>query len=404
MSTYINIEKECPAPEPFGDNLGKLTAITALFFLSFLGQFVFAPLIPTIEKDLGINHSQAGSLFLMVSIGSFVSQVLSGHLSYRINHRGSMFVSKLLLGLPLLWLMIDSSLLSLRVVTFIVGMGVGLHLPSAIPTITAMVDRKDWGKALGLHETAPLLGMAIIPFFVMILLNYLAWQHIIAIIAIIIIAPSFIFYRFCDCGNFPGDPPVRQLLFEVLRLRSFWIMVVLFALFFSVAVGLYTMFSLYLIQEAGMSVDQANSLVGLSRLTGLIGVFLSGLLMDRIGEKKHIFLVMGMAGLATILVGTASGVLLTVMIFIQAALISCFPAAGFSALSRTVQPHLRSVVTSFASPIALVIGGGMVPIFLGFMGETYSFSTGIIIIGCLIIVSPLLVLSLRLLDVLENGC
>jgi MFS transporter, NNP family, nitrate/nitrite transporter len=404
MSTYISVEKDCPAPEPFGDNIWKLTAITSLFFLSFLGQFVFAPLMPTIEKDLGITHAQAGSLFLMISVGSFISQMLSGHLSFRINHRGSLFVSKLLLGLPLLWLLVDSSLLSLRVVMLIVGMGVGLHIPSAIATITAMVDRNDWGKALGLHEIAPPLGMAIVPFLVVVLLNYLAWQHIIAIIAIIVMAPSFIFYRFCDCGNFPGDPPVRQLLFEVLRLPSFWIMVVLFALFFGGVVGLYTMYPLYLIQEAGMSADQANSLVGLSRLTGLIGVFISGLIMDRIGEKKHIFLFMGMAGLATILIGTTSGVALMVMIFIQAALINCFPAAGFSALSRTVQPHLRSVVTSFASPIAIVIGGGIVPTLLGFMGENYSFSTGIIVMGCLMLVSPFLVLPLRLLDVLGKGC
>ncbi len=404
MSTYTSIEKECPAPEPFGDNIWKLSAITSLFFLSFLGQFVFAPLMPTIKSDLGISHAQAGSLFLMITIGSFTSQMLSGHLSFRINHRGSLFASKLLIGLPLLWLLVDSSMLSLRVVMLIVGMGVGLHIPSAIATITAMVDRKDWGKALGLHEIAPPLGTAVAPFLVVVLINYFAWQHIIAIVAVIVVTPSFVFYRFCDCGNFPGDPPVRQLLLEVLRLRSFWIMVVLFALFFGGVVGLYTMYPLYLTQEAGMSVDQANSLVGLSRLTGLIGVFVSGLIMDRIGEKKHIFLFMGMAGLATILIGAMSGLVLIVMIFIQASLINCFPAAGFSALSRTVQPHLRSVITSFASPIAIVIGGGIFPTLLGYMGETYSFSTGIVILGCLMIVSPLLVLPLRLLDVLGEGC
>ena len=181
-------------------------------------------------------------------------------------------------------------------------------------------------------------------------------------------------------------------------------MVILFSLFFGGVIGLYTMLSLYLTQEAGMTAVQANSLVGLSRLTGLFAVFLSGLLMDRIGEKKHIFLVMVTAGLSTVLVGVTSGSTLTVMIFIQSALINCFPVAGFSALSRTIQPNLRSVVTSLASPIAFVIGGGIVPILLGYMGENYSFSIGITVIGCLIIISPILVPSLRLLDVLEDGC
>lgn len=404
MSTYIGIEKECPAPEPFGDNVWTISVITGLFFLSFLGQFIFAPLMPTIKGELGISNAEAGSLFLMISIGSFISQLLSGHLSYRINHRGSLFVSKLLVGLPMLWLLVDRSMLSVRVVMLIVGMGVGLHIPSAIATITAMVDRQDWGKALGFHEIAPPLGSAIVPFLAVLLLDYLAWQHIIAVVAVIVLTPSFFFYRFVDCGNFPGDPPVRQLLVEVFSLRSFWIMVVLFSLFFGGVVGLYTMYPLYLIQEVGMSSEQANSLVGLSRLTGLLGVFLSGLIMDRIGEKKHIFLFMGMAGLATFLIGATSGILLMVMIFIQAALINCYPAAGFSALSRTVQPHLRSVITGLAAPIALVIGGGIVPTLLGFMGETYTFSMGIMVLGGLMFVSPLLVLPLRLLDVLGDGC
>jgi len=113
----------------------------------------------------------------------------------------------------------------LRVVTLVVGLAIGLHIPSAIATITAMVDRPDWGKALGVHETAPPLGMAIVPFLVVFLLKYFAWQNVVAIIAIIIIIPSFFIFKFCDCGNFPGDPPVRQSLFKVLRLRSFWIIV-----------------------------------------------------------------------------------------------------------------------------------------------------------------------------------
>jgi len=404
VSALSSVDKDCPIPEPFGANIGTLTVIAALFFLTFLGRFIFAPLLPTIENDLGITHAQAGSLFLMISIGLFISQILSGYLTSRINHHGTLFVSTLALGLPPLWLLIDTSLLSLRVVTFFVGMAAGLHMPSAIATITAMVTRQDWGKALGLHGTAPPLGLAIGPFLVVILLNYLPWQNIIAIIAVITIIAAFTFHRYCKCGNFPGEPPGREVLRAVLRLRSFWIMVVLFSLFLGGAIGLYSMLSLYLIQEAGMSADLANSLAGLSRLTGLFTAFLSGMMMDRIGEKKHIALIMVAAGLSTILIGTTSGVVLMVMIFIQPTLLGCFPAAGFSAIARTVQPNMRSVATSFTSPIAMIIGGGLVPILLGYMGETYSFSIGIIAMGCLIVICPVLVLPLKLLDKLEDGC
>lgn len=404
MTAYGSDEKDCPMPEPLGTSIRSLIAIAALFFLTFLGRFIFAPLMPTIESDLGITHAQAGSLFLMISIGFFISQILSGYLSSRINHRGTLFVSTLALGLPLLWLLMDTSLLSLRVVTFVVGMAAGLHMPSAVATITATVTRQDWGKALGIHGTAPPLGLAIGPFLVVVLLNYLPWQNIIVIIGIIAIIAAFLFHRYCDCGDFPGEPPGRQVLSAVLRQRSFWIMMVLFSLFFGGAIGLYSMLPLYLIQEAGMSAELANSLVGLSRLTGLFTAFLSGMMMDRIGEKKQIALVMVAAGLFTILIGTTSGGMLIVLIFIQTTMISCFPTAGFSALARTVQPNMRSVATSFTTPIAMIVGGGLVPTLLGYMGETYSFSAGIIAMGCLTVICPVLVLPLKLLDKLEDGC
>lgn len=404
MTINNSIGNECPVPEPFSASIGKLSAIASLFFLAFIGRFIFAPLMPTIENDLGISHAQAGSLFLMLSIGLFISQMLSGFLSSRIHHRGSLFVSALALGLVLLWLLIDSSLLSLRVVTFFSGMAAGLHLPSAIATITAIVTRQDWGKALGVHGTAPPLGLTLGPLLVVALLTYLSWQHIIAIIAVIIIIAAIVFYGFFPFGNFPGQPPGRDVLWAVMRMRSFWIMFGLFALFLGGSIGLYTMLSLYLIQEAGMSADLANSLVGLSRLSGLIITFLSGLIMDRIGEKKHIAMIMMAGGLATILLGTTSGALLTAMIFIQPALLGCFPTAGFSALARTVQPNLRSVATGFVSPLAMTLGGGVVPALLGYLGETVSFSAGIIAMGCLITVCPVLVLPLKLLDTLEEGC
>jgi predicted MFS family arabinose efflux permease len=404
MSTYGNVEKECPIPEPFGTNLWNLIAIALLFFLSFIVRFIFAPLMPTIENELGMTHAQAGSLFLMISIGMFISQCLSGYFTSWLKHRGTLFVSTLGLGLPLLWLYIDSSLLSLFVIMFIIGLAAGLHMPSAIATITAMVTRQDWGKALGIHGSAPPLGLAMGPFLAVILLNYFSWQSIVIFIGIITIVAAFAFLRYCSCGEFPGEPPRFRVVSAVLSQRSFWIMVILFALFLGGNIGIYAMLSLYLIQEAGISPDLANSLVGLSRLSGLIITFLSGVMMDRIGEKKHIVWVMVAAGLSTILLGTTSGILLIVLIFIQPALLGCFPTAGFSALARTVQPNLRSTATSFMAPFSFLIGGGITPTLLGYMGEAYSFSTGIILIGCLITIGPVLVFPLKLLDNLEAGC
>lgn len=360
--------------------------------------------MPSIEKDLEITHVQAGSLFLVMSVGLFTAQIFSGFLSSRINHKGSLFVSTLGLAVPLLLIYFVTDLWAIRGALFILGMAAGIHMPSAIPTITAMVNRQDWGKALGVHGTAPPMSLFIGPFLAIFLFNWYSWQTILLIIGIVAIIVSFSFLRFCPCGKFPGEPPRPALLKIVFTEGSFWIMVVLFALFLGNSIGIYTMLPLYLVNDAGFHEDLANSIVGLSRISGLFMTFLSGMLMDRIGEKKHMMIILVAAGISTILMGMFSGKWLVAIIFIQAAIIGSFPTAGFSALARIVQPNLRSVVSSFTTPISFLIGGGIVPTLIGYMGQVYSFSIGIITVGSLLILAALLVIPLQLIGELEEGC
>ena len=106
-------EKECPIPEPFSRMVGNILFVTGLFFLTFIGRFVFAPLMPTIEQDMGLSHSQAGSLFLMVSLGVFSASLMSGFVSNRFKHRGSLFLSNIGVGIALISIYFITSLLSL---------------------------------------------------------------------------------------------------------------------------------------------------------------------------------------------------------------------------------------------------------------------------------------------------
>ena len=83
------MDKSCPTPEPFNAMLGSIIFVTLLFFLTFISRFIFAPLMPTIGKEIAITHSQAGSVFFLGSIGVLFGSLISGFISARINHRGT---------------------------------------------------------------------------------------------------------------------------------------------------------------------------------------------------------------------------------------------------------------------------------------------------------------------------
>ena len=397
-------EKDCPIPESFRSMLGNILFLALLFFLTFIGRFIFAPLMPTIENELGITHSQAGTLFLMISLGFFAGQVCSGFLSSRVDHRGSLIISTFGLGVALLLFNLTSSLWIIRIIMFLLGVAAGLHMPSAMATITAMVNRQEWGKAMAVHQTAPPLSLVLGPLLAILLLDLFSWRTILTLLGGMAFVVGLLFLRFGRCGEFPGDPPRPAVLKMLISQRSFWIMVVLFALAMGGAVGIYTMLPLFLVNERSFDLDWANTLLGLSRISGLFMPFVAGWLIGRFGEKIFIFIVMIVAGVTTIMLGALSGTWLLVIIFLQPAVIGCYFTAGFAALARIVQPNLRSIAAAFTTPTAFLIGGGLLPTAMGYMGQAYSFGLGIILTGFLMILSAGLVFFLNLIEKMEEGC
>jgi len=397
-------DKTCPIPEPFSSMLGTIIFLTLIFFLSFISRFIFAPLMPIISDDLLITPSQAGSIFLFVSVGVAIGSLCSGFVSSKINHRGSLVVSIFGAGTILMVCVFLSNLWIIRLAMIFLGITAGLNLPSNLAVLTATVNRPDWGKAMAVQQTGPPISLILGPLLIVLLLPWMSWRLILACLAVFIIGTGLVLILFGKFGDFPGDPPSASNVKLVLAKKSFWIMIALFALGISGHVGLYTMIPLYLVTEHNFGFELANTIVGLSQVSTLFMTFFSGWVTDRLHEKRTIFLFLLTAGVFTILLGVLSGTWLKVIIFIQPAMAVCFFPAGFAALSRIVQPNIRSLATSWAAPIAFIIGGGLFPAALGYMGQAFSFGLGISLAGIIIMLGSLLVIFLDLLDEMEEGC
>ncbi len=396
--------KTCPSPEPLQSVIGTIIFLTTLFFLSFIGRFIFVPLMPSISDDLGISPSQAGSIFLFGSLGVAIGSLASGFISSRINHRGSLIISVLGGGIVLAGCVFLSSLSAIRFAMALLGIAAGMNLPSSTAIIAAIVNQPDWGKAMSIHQTAPPLSLILGPILSVILLPWISWRMILACIAAVAICTALVLIGFGRFGNFPGDQPSVSNIKLVFSRRSFWIMIILLAFGISGHVGIYTMIPFYLISEKGMDAPLANTLIGLSQVSTFFMSFFGGWITDRLGEKRTIVLFLLITGSITVSLGILSGTWLKIAVFLEPAAAVCFFPAAFTALSRIVQPNIRSLATSWAMPIAFIIGGGLLPTALGYMGETFSFGLGISIVGILIMLSSSFVVFLELLDKLEEGC
>ena len=146
----------------------------------------------------------------------------------------------------------------------------------------------------------------------------------------------------------------------------------------------------YLVTERGMNPELVNTLVGLSRLSSLGIIFAAGYLVDRFGAPRVIAVVMLSAGLATAAMSLAYRPLLIAAVFLQPILTACFFPAGFTVISRIAPREMHNLTISFISPIGYAVGSGLVPLFLGFLGDRLSFASGFLIYGALLVAAALL--------------
>ncbi len=379
----------------FRSQMGPLLFLVGIFFLNFLARVVLSPLMPNVEKDLKIGHDEAGSLFLLISLGYCVGLLASGFVSCRLYHRKTIFLSSLAVGVGLMVVSVSRNLWGIRSGLIFLGMAAGLYLPSGIATVTDLVQPKHWGKAIAIHELAPNLGFVMAPLLAEALLGLFSWRGVLSLAGMGSMAAGIIFVFWGKGGVFPGEAPDSRILRSIFVEPSFWIMMVLFGLGIGASFGVYAMMPLYLVSERGMDRTWANTLVGLSRVSTLGFSILSGWVTDRIGPKKTLAGVFLAAGVVTALLGLAPGSWVILMVFLQPVLATSFFPPGFAALSRIGSKKIRNVAVSLTMPVSFLLGGGAIPAGIGVMGEIGSFALGITLFGVLLFIGVLLVRHLK---------
>ncbi|MFH1139589.1 MAG: MFS transporter [Pseudomonadota bacterium] len=371
--------------ESFRAKLSTILFLTGIFFVNFTCRVILGPLMPAIEADLSINHTQAGGLFLLLSIGYFVSVVGSGFISARLGHRGTIILGALSLALALFVLAGGRSLWAARAALVLLGLTSGLYLPSGMALLMNLVQPRNLGKAVAIHELAPTIGFILCPMTAEFLLQKYSWRAAPFLFGVLSAAGGLAFLIWGRKDESKGEAPSPRLLRSLVGKKPFWIIMALFGLGVTAEMGIYSMLPLFLVAEKGFSRPWANTLLALSRLPGPLMSFTAGWLTDRLGPARALTIILLAAGLSTLLLGLGSGNLLLAMIFLQPSFAICFFPAGFTALSHIGRPSERNVVLSFTAPLAVLLGSGVLPAALGWMGEHLSFSLGLSLSGVLIL-------------------
>ncbi len=373
-----------------GSAVVSLLLLGGIFFLNFFARIFLSPLLPELEQVLGLSHGQAGLFFFFISCGYFISLVGSGFISARIGHKRSIVLSMIGIALSLGLLSLTKSLSILRLSFFLLGLAAGIYLPSAITTISALFRPRQWGRAFAVHELAPNLAFLTAPLYIALLLPLLSWQQIIQLPIGFILLAAGLYTIFGSNIQEKTAPPDLSLCRNLFGRREFWLMVLLFSMGITGTLGVYSILPTYLVSAHGFSEQEANLLVGASRLPTLATALAGGFLADRFGNRQAISLVLFCTGGATILLGTGQE-LLKLYVWLQPIIAVCFFPAAFALLSHIGSVETRSVTVSLTIPLAFILGGGIIPAAITRMADYGRFEAAIILTGCLIASGGLLV-------------
>ena len=363
-----------------------IVLLTVIIFFSMISRIIFSPLVVTIQSEFGMSLAQAGSLFFIIYLAYSPAMLFSGYISARIRDKGCVVVAVILNAAGLFIAALSSSFGSLAAGLLLIGVGSGLYPSSGMTVLTGAVSPERRGFAIAVHEIGPNCALLAAPLTVLILYSRLGWRGILLILVCANLAAALLFARQNIGGNRYGKAPRFDLLKAVVKQKEAWFILGLFTAAHSALQGLYAVLPMYLVVTRGFEADMVNKLLSISRISGILLLPVSGTLADFFGARRVILTVFLVSGIATIFIAFTSGFALVFAVIAQPALITAFYPAALIIITNLGPEESRNVTYSVIISIAVFVGGGVLPIFFGALGDLGVQSIGFYILAATLLI------------------
>lgn len=132
-----------------------------LLVINFIARVGINPIFPVIQKDLGLSDSEVGLLggAVLIAMSLFVLPV--SYLGEKKSTKKAINISALLWTIGTAISGMAAHFVTLLGARFFVGVGNAGYSPLSNSLLTNLYPKKDWGKKIGLYNTAMTLGGAL---------------------------------------------------------------------------------------------------------------------------------------------------------------------------------------------------------------------------------------------------
>lgn len=373
----------------------------SLFIIACLGMLAFGivlttlgAVLPSLVTRFGIDKSDAGALFVVMSFGILVGSIVFGPIVDRRGYRGMLVLAAALIVLGLEGIAFAPSVGWLRAAVAITGFGGGI-INGGTNALVADVSAGRRGAGLSLLGVCFGVGAVGVPFALALLLGRFSYPALIAGVGALVLLPLIV----TAMTRFPAPKQAQGFpLAQAARLLRDPVLLLMGCMLFlesgmEIAVGGWT--ATYFQEELG--IGSARSLVFLSLYW--FGMMLARLVLGRLLLRAAAARVlMGCLSLALVgallLLGTRSVAAAAFGVF----LLGCGLAATFPVVLGFVGDRYAELSgTAFSVVIVMALTGGMLlPYATGALGVVYGLRGSFLLIpAALVLLAALLLVVTR---------
>ena len=337
------------------------------------------PLLPLIRDDFALDYTQSGLVISAFSLSYGIGQLPAGWLADRIGHR--ILITIGICGVALAGLLVGLSQTYIMMIVFLALMGVagGGYHPAAAPLISASVEAKNRGRALGFHIIGGSSSYFLAPLIVAAIAAAWGWRGPFIALAIPTAVFGIIFFKLLakQAGTSKAQQVTTGYHDETPsppgRLRRLVVFMILSTFTQAVIFSTVAFIPLFMVDHFGTSEATAAAFIAIIYSAGLWASPLGGYLSDRLGGVRVILVVCFIASPVIYLLnltpyGPGIGALLLI---IGMVMYIRMPVSEAYIISHTPERR-RSTILGLYYFSSMEAGGLLVPA-MGFLIDRFGF-------------------------------
>ncbi len=355
---------------------GKVLSISACHFIHDIYSSFLAPLLPLLIEKFSMTLGQAGFLSTVMQIPALFNPFI-GVLADRFSVRLFVVLAPVTTAVPMSLLGLSPGYGVLLLLLFSAGISVSLfHVPA--PVMISKVSGNEKGKGMSFYMTGGELARTIGPLIAVGAVSLWGLEGYYPIMIFGILASVWLYFRFQSVslnndkkGKTPAFSTFRQMRYILFPLTA-----ILIARGFMHA-SMTTFLPTFLNQETG-NLWLAGFGLTLLEAMGVVGALSSGILSDRFGRRKILFISLLGAPVSMLLfVFTQGGLRYLMLLFTGVTLLSTTPVmlamVQENANNNPAEANGLFMMVSFIARSAIVVIVGIIGDHIG-LRATYCIS------------------------------